>query len=163
MPNISGVIAIAITLIVGGGFIYVSLSTMATASQMQSWPSVNGTILSSNVTSQIVYNNNPNTGYSQQTEYSPSVKYSYVVNGQNLTGDSINQFGFSTGFYSVAQQAAAKYRVGNQTPVYYNPSNPSQSFLQRSNGTFSWGLVFLVMGIVILIGGIILSLRMLFG
>jgi len=119
---------LAIFLLVGVGFIYVAISTMSLASQEQTWPSVNGTILSSNVTSQTVYHPNPNgqAGGYYETEYSPSVTYTYTVNGQSLIGRAVNQFGFSSGSESVAGQEANKYLVGSTHSVYYNPSNPSR-------------------------------------
>lgn len=162
MVNLSGIFALIVTLAVGGGFIYMSLSAMTTASAMKNWPTTNGTILYSNVTSQTNYVTHGNGGGSYQTMYSPSVEYSYLVNGQTYKSGSISQFGFSSSLSYIAEQEAAKYPVGNTVSVYYNPSNPYQSYLERSSGIVSGGLIFLIIGIVILIGGVILSLRILF-
>ena len=90
----------------------------------QAWPSVMGTVLSSGVESR-------RSGNSISTY--PVVIYQYQVNGQVYQGKMIKageQF-FSVRVIGDAHATSARYPVGAQVMVYYNPSNPKESALER--------------------------------
>lgn len=90
----------------------------------QSWPGVMGTVLSSSVESR-------RSGNSTSTY--PVVVYQYQVNGQVHQGQTIKageQF-FNVRIIGEAQATAARYPVGAQVMVYYNPANPKESALER--------------------------------
>jgi hypothetical protein len=90
----------------------------------QAWPSVMGTVLSSGVESR-------RSGNSISTY--PVVIYQYQVNGQVHQGKTIKageQF-FSVRVMGDAHATSARYPVGAQVMVYYNPANPKESALER--------------------------------
>ena len=63
----------------------------------------------------------------------PVVGYQYQVNGQAYTGGTIKageQY-FNVRLYGDAQKTIARYPVGAQVMVYYNPANPAESALER--------------------------------
>lgn len=83
-----------------------------------------GTVLMSTVQSK-------RTGNSSSTY--PVVVYDYQVNGVSYQGQRIKageQF-FSVRVIGDAQATAARYPVGTQVMVYYNPANPQESALER--------------------------------
>jgi hypothetical protein len=90
----------------------------------QAWPGTMGTVLSSSVQSR-------RSGNSISTY--PVVIYQYQVSGQTYQGQTIKageQF-FSVRIMGDAQATAARYPVGAQVMVYYNPANPKESALER--------------------------------
>ena len=63
----------------------------------------------------------------------PVVGYQYQVNVQTHTGGTIKageQY-FNVRLYGDAQKTIARYPVGAQVMVYYNPANPAESALER--------------------------------
>jgi len=96
----------------------------ATKEAAQAWSSAMGTVLSSSVESR-------RSGNSTSTY--PVVIYQYQVNGQVHQGQTIKageQF-FSVRVIGEAQATSARYPVGAQVMVYYNPANPKESALER--------------------------------
>ena len=149
---------IIISLLVGAALTYVGASITVTSLQSQSWPSVQGHILHSNVTVSTVYHppvgNNP--GF-YATDYTPNILYTYLIGNQNFNGSNIDLVPVSSSSYSMANDTVSQYPVGSQVIVYYNPSNPSQSVLHK--GLDVAGIVFLIIGILGLIVGIVYSLK----
>jgi len=63
----------------------------------------------------------------------PFIMYQFQVNGSPYTGQTIKtgeQF-FNVRVLGDAQKTIARYPVGTQVMVYYNPSNPQESALER--------------------------------
>jgi hypothetical protein len=63
----------------------------------------------------------------------PVVGYQYQVNGQTYTGGTIRageQY-FNFRVWGEARKVVERYPVGAQVMVYYNPTNPSESALER--------------------------------
>jgi hypothetical protein len=90
----------------------------------QAWPGTLGIVLSSSVQSRRSGNS---------TSIYPVVIYQYQVSGQTYQGQTIKageQF-FSVRIMGDAQATAARYPVGAQVMVYYNPANPKESALER--------------------------------
>jgi len=90
----------------------------------QTWPGTMGTVLSSSVQSR-------RSGNSTSTY--PVVIYQYQVSGQTYQGQTIKageQF-FSVRIMGDAQATVARYPIGAQVMVYYNPTNPKESALER--------------------------------
>ena len=59
--------------------------------------------------------------------------YQYQVDGKPYVGKVIkagDQF-FSVRLYGEAQKTIARYPVGAQVTVHYNPANPAESALER--------------------------------
>ena len=90
----------------------------------QAWSSALGIVLSSGVESR-------RSGNSISTY--PVVIYQYQVNGQVYQGQTIKageQF-FNVRIMGDAQATSARYSVGAQVMVYYNPADPKESALER--------------------------------
>jgi hypothetical protein len=114
-----------VLLIIFGVFMYRrSQQGKAAKEAAQSWPSTMGTVLSSSVQSR-------RSGNSTSTY--PVVIYQYQVNGKPYQGQTIKageQF-FNVRIIGEAQATAARYPVGAQVMVYYNPGKPQESALER--------------------------------
>lgn len=114
-------------LIIGGigYFLYKrNQQSMAFRQVAQNWPSTSGTVLMSSVQSK-------HTGRSHSIY--PVVVYVYVVNGQSYQSQTIKageQF-LNVRVSGQAQATVNRYPIGSTITVYYNPSNPSESFLER--------------------------------
>jgi len=81
----------------------------------------------------------------------PSVQYGYQVMGQMLQGSKIMP-GPSVGG-SGAKKVVARYPVGSQVMVYYDPNNPSDAVLERSTpGHVKWLWITIVLVDVFLFG-----------
>lgn len=89
---------------------------MATVSK---WPSTMGNVLMSMIESR--------SSSDGSTNY-PVVHYSYVVNGQPYQGSKIAP-GMEVGGTG-AGKVVARYPVGAQVMVFYNPQNPSEAVLE---------------------------------
>ncbi|MEP7133337.1 MAG: DUF3592 domain-containing protein [Chloroflexota bacterium] len=117
---------VPVVLLIGFGIFMYRRNQQGQAAKQaaQAWPGTMGTVLSSSVESR-------RTGNSMSTY--PVVVYQYQVNGQVYQGQTIKageQF-FNVRVIGDAQATAARYQVGAQVMVYYNPANPQESALER--------------------------------
>jgi hypothetical protein len=114
-------------LVVGGiGFLLYKRNqqSMAYRQSTQTWQSTTGTILMSSVQSSY-------SGRSHSTY--PVIVYSYVVNGQSYQSQRVKageQF-LNVRVAGQAQATVARYPIGASVTVYYDPSNPAESALER--------------------------------
>jgi hypothetical protein len=114
-------------LILGGiGYFLYRRNQQSTAYRQtaQAWPSTTGKVLVSSVQS-------GRRGRSG-TKY-PVVGYQYEVNGKSYTNQTIKageQF-FNARAIGQAQATVARYPIGANVTVYYNPANPAESALER--------------------------------
>ena len=119
-------IVVPIAVLVALGIFLYRRSKMRDAAKQsaQSWPGTMGTVTMSTI--QIQHT-------SRSRSEIPVVGYQYQVNGQTYTGGTIKageQF-FNVRVMGDAQKTIARYPVGAQVMVYYNPANPSESALER--------------------------------
>ena len=103
------------------------------------WPSVTGTVLTSMLE---VRNSEDGT-----VNY-PLVQYGYQVGGQTFQGSRIAP-GMEVGG-SGAGKVIARYPVGTQVPVFYNPQNPSDAVLEHKAPAQFWIWFILILFDVIL-------------
>jgi hypothetical protein len=88
------------------------------------WLNTTGTVLMSTIQSKRI-------GGSHKTY--PVVIYQYAVNGQSYQSQYIKageQF-LNVRVTGQVQATVARYPIGTSVTVYYNPSNPSESALER--------------------------------
>ncbi|MBI5945150.1 MAG: DUF3592 domain-containing protein [Chloroflexi bacterium] len=108
-----------------GYFIYKRNQQSASYRQAaQSWLSTSGRVLMSSVQSRRSGNS---------TSIFPVVAYQYDVDGKTYQGKTIKageQF-LNVRIYGQAQATVERYPAGATVTVYYNPSNPSESALER--------------------------------
>lgn len=127
--SILGAVCLAVVpiavLVVLGIFIYRRSKMRDVAKQSaQDWSSTMGVVITSTV--------QVKRGYKSRSEI-PVVVYQYQVDGKPYTGQVIKageQY-FSVRLYGDAQKTIARYPVGAQVMVYYNPANPAESALER--------------------------------
>ncbi len=83
------------------------------------------------------------------------IAYDYVAQGQAHRGDTIRNFSMRmNGGYQQAKEATQRYPVGKAITVYYKPSRPSQSVLERGvrGGDFFLPLFMMPFNIIMLGG-----------
>ncbi|MCP4141984.1 MAG: DUF3592 domain-containing protein [Chloroflexi bacterium] len=127
--------------IIGGAMLFKYFQDSKKAEASQGWSSASGQITESYVRRE---DSTDNDGY-PQTYYYSEVRYEYDLLVATFTGDKI-AFGTKTGNSSQmkAQEALARYPVGERVTVYYDPNNREDAVLERRVG----GKVFLIIGIV---------------
>jgi hypothetical protein len=108
-----------------GNFLYKRSQQSGVARQIaQSWLSVTGTVLMSSVQ----WGSGSNGGSSY-----PVVVYQYTVHGQSYQSQTIKageQY-LNVRVMGQAQATVARYPIGSNVTVYYNPANPAESALER--------------------------------
>ncbi len=124
VPICAAILPVAI--LVGLGiFIYRRSKMRDVAKQAAlNWSSTMGVVVTSTV--------QVKRSYKSRSEI-PAVVYQYQVDGKPYMGKVIKageQF-FSVRLYGDAQKTVARYPVGAQVMVYYNPLNPADSALER--------------------------------
>lgn len=115
-----------IVALVGVGIFLYRRSKMrdATKQAAQSWASTMGVVIASTV--------QVKRGYKSRSEI-PVVIYQYQVDGKPYQGQIIKageQY-FSVRLYGDAKKTVARYPVGAQVMVHYNPANPAECALER--------------------------------
>lgn len=112
------------------------------------WPTVPGTVVSSDVDSSHVGRG--------RLKYWPEVEYEYLVDGELFEGDRIShaQVRLIGTYLGGATQTADHYRVGREVKVAYDPDNPASSVLEP--GFDSKLLAVLIFGSVMMLCGVIM-------
>ncbi len=107
------------------------LSARKTALESQSWPSVPGRVVDAKVVKSA---SSPNSA----TTYSPSITYEYEVSGQTYRSSNLSFAGdMHPADSGYAQAVVNHYLTYPHVIVYYDPSKPTQSALDRKIGN-SW-------------------------
>jgi len=125
-------------LVLGVIFLIVGLVATKRAKAAQSWPSMPGTV----VRSEVVRHESTDEDGSSSVSYEPVVEYEYSVMGQPFTARRI-AFGANTFHYKKAAEIAARYPAGGRVNVYYNPDKPKDAVLET---TASGSKLFIILG-----------------
>lgn len=135
-------------------FMYKPIAGRLKSRQAQSWPTVKGRVLTSEVEEDRY--RNP-TGKST-IAFIPNVSYEYKVDGQSHTGKNII-FGQTNYDYLTASRICEKFAVDSSPSISYNPAKPSESVLapKATEGLRSLvpGIFFIVSGILVGVMGIL--------
>ena len=127
----------------GGVFVFSGVRNMRRASQSMKWPSVPGTITSSQLVT---------GGTIRSRWYKAHVTYTFSVNGQTYTGDKVVFGDARSGNQPQEQAVVSRYTAGAPVEVFYDPLQPQQAVLQRkTRGSISYliaGVFLIFMGIV---------------
>ena len=125
---VSIICSVLLPLLILGGlgyFLYKrNKQSMAYRQSTQTWQSTTGTVVMSSV-------QRKHTGKSYS--HYPVVVYMYQVNGQQYQSQRIKageQF-LNVRLSGQAEATVQKYPIGSMVTVYYNPSNPAESVLER--------------------------------
>jgi len=131
-------------------FALVVLGFQRSAARARKWPVVPGRVEKSEVRSYETVDSDDKTTR-VRTMYRPDVVYSYAVAGVQYRGDKVSASGMSTNMDGVARRAAARYPVGTELQVHYNPDNPGESAIDPRLPLAFW-LFYLVPAGVLAIG-----------
>lgn len=131
-------------------FALVVFGFQRTAARARKWPVAPGRVEKSDVHSYETIDRDEKTAR-QQTMYRPEVIYSYAVAGVEYHGDKVSVSGVSTNLDGVARRVAARYPVGTELQVHYNPDNPGESAIDPRLPLAFW-LFYLVPAGVLAIG-----------
>ena len=123
--------------------------------ESDNWASVQGQIIFSDIRRQ----DSINAEGHQNVSYVPEVRYRYEHLGTEYTNDKISFGGKIGRTVKGANTILARYPVGENVTVFYNPANPADSVLERRVGSsvFLWvGLLFVFLTLaVIAVGGVL--------
>ena len=107
------------------------------AKQAATWPVVRGKIVKSEVEEyQERYDDDGRTRW--RTAYRPAVEYAYVANGRELRGNQISYGMTVSAGKGYAEKVAAKFPIGGEIDVHYDPANPSNSALTAGGAGMTW-------------------------
>lgn len=130
------------------------------------WPTVSGTIVSSDVS---VSKSTSGSGSKRKTStvYEPSITYKYEVDGKPFTSSRVTTNDYSSSSSKRAYRIVKKYPEGSTAKVYYNPDEPYLSVLEPGTTFMSYlpfgaGLLFAVVGGLVLLGGIFRIIKKIF-
>jgi hypothetical protein len=99
------------------------------ARRMTTWPSVLGRVTASAVVAEGAFQTDGSTSYY------PQIRYTYVVAGRGYAGQrrSLLNVGVEGVFRGGAQRIVERYPVGSDVLVFYDPANPSEAILERTD------------------------------
>lgn len=137
-------------LVIGVIFLLVGLIAAKRAKAAQSWPSLPGTV----VRSEVVRHDSTDEDGMSSTTYEPVVEYEYAVMGQPFTGKRI-AFGANRFAYKQAAEIAARYPAGGRVNVYYNPDKPKDAVLET---VASGSKLFIILGAVLLAATVVVMI-----
>jgi hypothetical protein len=124
-----------------------------------SWPSVPGKIVKSEV-EEYQERDDDDGRTTWHTAYRPAVEYAYAVNGREHRGNQINYAMTVSAGQGYAEKVAAKYPVGSEVDVHYDPKNPSTSALRTAGAA---GATWLVCGAALIVFALAAALLGVFG
>jgi hypothetical protein len=123
------------------------------------WPSVRGKIVKSEV-EEYQERDDDDGRTTWHTAYRPAVEYAYAVNGREHRGNQINHAMTVSAGRGYAEKVAAKYPVGSEVDVHYDPNNPSTSALRTAGGA---GATWIIFGAALIVFALAAALLGVFG
>ncbi|EMO54061.1 PF12158 family protein [Leptospira noguchii] len=97
----------------------------------ENWPTTEATILRAEVQNRDDLHQNI-SDRTRLSQYIPKIEYSYRIENKEYIGNRIQTGGiWSSSDSSVAKEIVQKYK-GRSVRIYYNPENPTESYLERS-------------------------------
>jgi hypothetical protein len=146
---------ISILLGLGGAtLVLLALNRYFNSQDVKNWPKAKGVITHSEVYRQEMRNSQTNTS---QVYFGLRCFYDYKVEGNKYSGSNV-YFGEKFWMHrdvKKVQAEAAKYPLGADVPIYYNPKNPKIAALEPGvregavEGQLILGVIIIVVGIVL--------------
>ena len=150
MPNLPGYVyamLLAPLALILFAAIYKSLQVRAA----REWPSTPGKVVTSN--SQVrdvrILDDRREDDYRLEPRNFANIVYQYTVRGQTLSNNRVS-LGEDRGNFEVAE-TIARYPVGTDVTVFYNPLHPHEAVLERDTPKGWWGCLGIGMAIALLI------------
>jgi len=123
------------------------------AKASSAWPTCDGVITVARVESKQERRDGKTT-----TMYSHHIEYRYSVDGKELTGDRVwtSDGGTSSNMSSFAKKAVARYPVGKEVTVHYDPAAPAVCVLEPGATWVTYlplvlGGAFFLVGLMVLV------------
>jgi Protein of unknown function (DUF3592) len=133
------------------------------ANAARAWPRTTGQVLWSGVRETMVRTRVRTSvaSYRMTTAYAPRVVYAYVVDGTGYQGERL-RMGESiiSSDTRAAERVVARYPVGSDVMVYYNPADPTDATLDPRSGWGTrvlWMVALLMLVITAVVVGVFLS------
>ena len=123
--------------LIGLSVLLIGLFKVRKVRASRSWSQTTGTIAKSSVREEFTQGSQDSP---DSWTYTPEICYEFQVEGRTQRGDRI---AFDRKGYQKRQDAravAARYLVGFQTPVFFDPAKPTDAVLERASGS-GWFLV----------------------
>jgi hypothetical protein len=143
-------------ILLGAWWLYNAYAPRIKSQRAINWPTTEAEILASDIEEDRVRSS---TGKAN-IAFTPTIRYSYLVNGTRYEGDRITfaRAGFD---FLDASNIRDLFAAGEKTPVHYNPSSPSESVLRPKStvGMFSRipGFFIFIIGLILLYFAIVQS------
>ena len=151
MPDLFALICAAIFGLLGLGFLVWAWLVSRRGRQSLGWPAAPGKIVSSGVRIRITKSDEGG----EHTFYDPEIDYEYNVEGRIRYGSHIYVGGTpETADRAWAEGIVAKYPVGSNPRVFYDPAAPDYGVLERGSASrtvksyVAWGIVSLVIATI---------------
>jgi hypothetical protein len=125
--------------------------------QAAGWPVVRGKIVKSEVEEYQERDEDSDGRVRWRTVQRPAVEYIYVVNGRELRGNQISYGMSMSAGEGYAEKVAAKFPIGGEIDVHYDPANPSNSALQTAGGAGATWIVFAMAVVVFALAAALLG------
>lgn len=116
-------------LVFAGLFGFASWRVHETANQSAWWPATTGTVTSSSVTED---------EHGDTSNWTVHVGYTYSVRGVTYQGSNLTGDVTPSRSEAEARAKAAQYPAGAAIPVYYSPTVPSESIVERKSQNETW-------------------------
>jgi hypothetical protein len=144
---------VAIPLLALGTYLTVKRGAeVSKAAATNAWKPTRGMVIKASVEAET-----SGSGKDQTTDFYPSVKYTYEIDGKRFTGHRVTWMQTDSEYSSTAKAKAqlAKYPVGKAVTVYYNPEKPGEAVLKRGSGSGS--LDYLLLGVAVVLVSLFLG------
>lgn len=127
-------------ILVGIVFIVIGSNNIYRAYKTSNWPSVQGHITSSEITSHSsTYTDTATNSVRNEIVYNAQINYDYVINGITYSNDEVKVGGtIGTNTTAWAREVLNKYPQEKSVNVYYNPEDPYQSVLEKGLHFSTW-------------------------
>lgn len=139
----------AVTFLIGFSLFVIMLSRVFTKQTraMKKWPTTDGRVIRSAVTTTVQHHSRPNSARRSYdvTMYVPRIVYSYEAGGHTFESDDIG-WSTSSNRSSVAEKYVKRYPLHAPVRVFYNPDDPAQATLSPSMGMIPLVLWFIAGG-----------------
>ena len=139
-----------ILLSVGLPLLYIGLRGLKYEDYWVHWQKTKGRILSASAIDESYA-----TKSGTKARFVPNVKYEYILNDRAYTSNRLSNLYEVFHLKASALKVMEQYPIGAEVDVYYNPHNPSESFLRFSRPSLYMAYVFMSFSLIfIFCGGI---------
>lgn len=140
------------TVLLGLVFIVATLRERRQHETVGDWPTTSGTVIAS-----VVQSHKPRPEQKTAATYTPLVTYTYRMGEQDYTSHNLDFLPLRSHVTAASAEAiVARYPVGSEVKVYYNPLGPQQAALDRGkpigyHTELASGLVNVLVGILLIV------------